>query len=106
MSDVLLEDRFVRGYHYAKKTVNFIWESAFVKENGEMTDDPAEQAEILRKQYESAASKPFDCFKVDENFFGDKTEEPLEGEVIETCKTDMSHSQMLGKFEYGLPAKF
>ena len=78
-------------YTYAKKFSKSKGEiGAFVKENGEMTDDPAEQAEILRKQYESVASKPFDCLKVDENFFGDKTDEPNEGEVIETCKTDIT----------------
>ena len=40
-----------------------------MKENGELTDDPAEQAEILKKQYESVASKPMEEFKVKEDFF-------------------------------------
>ena len=57
-------------YTYAKKFSKSKGEiAAFVKENGELTDDPAEQAEILKKQYESVASKPMEEFKVKEDFF-------------------------------------
>ena len=46
-------------YSYAKKFSKSKGEiAAFEKEDGDLTDDPAEQAEILRKQYESVASKP------------------------------------------------
>ena len=57
-------------YTYAKKFSKSKGEiAAFVKENGEVTDDPAEQAEILRKQYESVTSKPREEFKVKKDFF-------------------------------------
>ena len=57
-------------YKYAKKFSKNNGEIAtFVKENGELTDDPGEKSEILRKQYESVASTPMEEFKVPDNFF-------------------------------------
>ena len=49
--------------------------AAFEKENGEITDDPFEKSEILRKQYESVASVPMKEYEVKEDFFEDNTEE-------------------------------
>ena len=49
--------------------------AAFEKENGELTDDPFEKSEILRKQYESVASVPMKEFEVKENFFMEDKED-------------------------------
>ena len=68
-----------------------------MKENGELTDDPAEQAEILKKQYESVASKPMEEFKVKEDFFIENTPDQTNDEQpigpIETCLTDVTLAQ-------------
>ena len=76
-------------YSYAKKFSKSKGEiAAFEKEDGVLTDDPAEQAEILRKQYESVASKPFEDFKVNDDFFM-QNEEVAETNA-QTCKTDVT----------------
>ena len=85
-------------YTYAKKFSKSKGEiAAFVKENGELTDDPAEQAEILKKQYESVASKPMEEFKVKEDFFIENTPDQTNDEQpigpIETCLTDVTLAQ-------------
>ena len=88
-------------YTYAKKFSKSKGEiAAFVKENGELTDDPAEQAEILKKQYESVASKPMEEFKVKEDFFiedvdntPDRTNDEQPIGPIETCLTDVTLAQ-------------
>ena len=68
-----------------------------MKENGDLTDDPAEQAEILKKQYESVASKPMEEFKVKEDFFIENTPDQTNDEQpigpIETCLTDVTLAQ-------------
>ena len=57
-------------YKYAKKfSKNNGDIAAFVKEDGELTDDAFEKSEILRKQYETVASIPREEYKVKENFF-------------------------------------
>ena len=76
-------------YSYAKKFSKSKGEiAAFEKEDGVLTDDPAEQAEILRRQYESVASKPFEDFKVNDDFFM-QNEEVAETNA-QTCKTDVT----------------
>ena len=90
-------------YTYAKKFSKTKGEiGAFVKENGEMTDDPYEQAEILRKQYESVASKPMKEFEVNDDFFMNNEQapqtniEPENGQSfgqIETCLTGVTVAQ-------------
>ena len=62
-------------YTYAKTFSKSKGEmAAFEKENGELTDDPFEKSEILRKQYESVASVPMKEFEVKEDFFLKDTE--------------------------------
>jgi hypothetical protein len=90
-------------YTYAKKFSKSKGEiAAFVKENGELTDDPAEQAEILKKQYESVASKPMEEFKVKDDFFmeyvtnnraNEETDEQQPIGPIETCLTGVTLAQ-------------
>ena len=90
-------------YTYAKKFSKSKGEiAAFVKETGDLTDDPAEQADILRKQYESVASKPMEEFKVKEDFFmtdvnntqaNDETDYEQPIGPIETCLTDITLAQ-------------
>ena len=67
-----------------------------------MTDDPYEQAEILRKQYESVASKPMKEFEVNDDFFMNNEQapqtniEPENGQSfgqIETCLTGVTVAQ-------------
>ena len=63
-------------YTYAKTFSKSKGEmAAFEKENGELTDDPFEKSEILRKQYESVASVPMKEFEVKENFFMEDKED-------------------------------
>ena len=90
-------------YTYAKKFSKSKGEiAAFVKENGDLTDDPAEQAEILKKQYESVASKPMEEFKVKDDFFmedvtnnraNEETDEQQPIGPIETCITGVTLAQ-------------
>ena len=90
-------------YTYAKKFSKSKGEiAAFVKENGDLTDDPAEQAEILKKQYESVASKPMEEFKVKDDFFmedvtnnraNEETDEQQPIGPIETCLTGVTLAQ-------------
>ena len=85
-------------YKYAKKFSKNNGEiAAFVKENGELTDDPGEKSEILRKQYESVASTPMDEFKVTEDFFtedevsehtNDEENQPEMIPCIDVCSTE------------------
>ena len=61
-------------YTYAKTFSKSRGEiAAFEKENGDLTDDPFEKSEILRKQYESVASVPKKDFEVEEDFFEEDT---------------------------------
>ena len=63
-------------YTYAKTFSKSKGEmAAFEKENGELTDDPFEKSEILRKQYESVASVPMKEFQVKHDFFMEDTED-------------------------------
>ena len=90
-------------YTYAKKFSKSKGEiAAFVKENGDLTDDPAEQAEILKKQYESVASKPMEDFKVKDDFFmedvtnnraNEETDEQQPIGPMETCLTGVTLAQ-------------
>ena len=90
-------------YTYAKKFSKSKGEiAAFVKETGDLTDDPAEQAEILRKQYESVASKPMEEFKVKDDFFmtdvnitqaNEETDYEQPIGPIETCLTGITVAQ-------------
>ena len=90
-------------YTYAKKFSKSKGEiAAFVKETGDLTDDPAEQAEILRKQYESVASKPMEEFKVRDDFFmtdvnitqaNEETDYEQPIGPIETCLTGITVAQ-------------
>ena len=76
-------------YKYAKKFSKNNGEiAAFVKENGELTDDPGEKSEILRKQYESVASTPMEEFKVPEDFF-------TEDEVSEHTNVEQNQPEMI-----------
>ena len=76
-------------YKYAKKFSKNNGEiAAFVKENGELTDDPGEKSEILRKQYESVASTPMEEFKVPEDFF-------TEDEVSEHTNDEQNQPEMI-----------
>ena len=71
-------------YTYAKTFSKSRGEiAAFEKENGEMTDDPFEKSEILRKQYESVASIPMKKFEVEEDFFEEDT--AAQTENLECC---------------------
>ena len=77
-------------YKYAKKFSKNNGEIAtFVKENGDLTDDPFEKSEILRKQYESVASTPMEEFRVPEDFFAEGLEpeqmNQQQGSIITPC---------------------
>ena len=64
-------------YCYAKKFSKTNTEiAAFDKEDGESTDDPEEQADMLQAQYESVASEPKKEFEVEPNFFT-KEDDPV-----------------------------
>ena len=79
-------------YCYVKKFSKTNAEiAAFEKENGELTNDAEEQAEILQKQYESVASEPKKEFEVDKgkDFFMNDEECPdCKEEKVHECRED------------------
>ena len=80
-------------YTYAKTFAKSKSEmAAFEKENGELTDDPFEKSEILRKQYESVASVPRKEFEVKEDFFINDTEEQTDDNENVTPLVDICDS--------------
>ena len=67
--------------------------AAFDKEDGESTDDPEEQAEMLQAQYESVASEPKKEFEVEPNFFTKEDEcSECKEEKVHECKEDISEN--------------
>ena len=81
-------------YCYAKKFSKTNTEiAAFDKEDGESTDDPEEQAEMLQAQYESVASEPKKEFEVEPNFFTKEDEcSECKEEKVHECKEDISEN--------------
>ena len=81
-------------YTYAKKFSKTNTEiAAFEKDNGDLTVDPKEQAEMLQKQYESVASIPKKEFEVDDTFFMNDDECPeCKEEMVHECSEDKQSS--------------